>query len=591
MPETPIQTPPTQTNGRFSLDVDKIKKEIIDSQLWRSVFRGGVWKDTPRDRAGHIIGNVWLHLHPVKTRPRSIEWMYTWGLGGISFLLFLLLTGTGVLLMFYYRPTVDLAYRDMKDLEFAVMLGTFVRNLHRWSAQAMVVFVILHMVRVFLTGAYKKPREFNWGVGVQLLTLTLFLSFTGYLLPWDQLAIWAVTVGTNMAAATPFLGNEGPFSSLLGMRINNDVRFTLLGGTMVGENTLVRFYVMHCVAVPLIVGILLIVHFWRVRKDSFSAAPRDPNEEKVEVWPRLVTREYIAAGAFLVFMMAWSLLQNAPLEFIANPNVTPNPSKAPWYFVGLQELLVYFDPWIAGVLLPGLIIVGLTAIPYIDPSPKGIGYYSIKERPFANTMFLLGVAMWFILIYIGYACRGPNFMWYWPWQSWLMQKAPPPPTWSLFGPAAGTHPFSFKLAMQIMQGTLKALPQGTVPNLLPAWLGVPVIGAGFGAAVLGPKLIDKDVPTCKAMGGFIGLMALVAVGMRVAGLDWLQGFWLVFFSALYFYFGFLLPQKHIRKLDWVRYMVTMSLVVMMMGVLLKMGARLCFNIKYVLTLPDFNLNI
>ena len=334
-----------------ALDVEKIKKEIIDSQLWRSVFRGGVWKDTPRDRAAHIIGNVWLHLHPVKIRKRALEWTFTWGLGGISFALYLILTLTGVLLMFYYRPTIDLAYRDIKDLAFAITLGKFMRNAHRWAAQAMVLFVILHMVRVFLTGSYKKPREFNWGVGVLLLSLTLFLSFTGYLLPWDQLAIWAVTVGTNMAGATPVIGNEGPFGALVGARINNDIRFMLLGGTMVGENTLLRFYVMHCVAVPLVVGALLILHFWRIRKDTFSAAPYEPNEEKLEVWPHLVKREYIAAAATTLFIMIWSIWIDAPLEVLANPNVTSNPSKAPWYFVGLQGLLVYFDPWIAGVVI------------------------------------------------------------------------------------------------------------------------------------------------------------------------------------------------------------------------------------------------
>ena len=161
----------------------------------------------------------------------------------------------------------------MAAVEFAVTLGMFLRNAHRWAAQAMVVAVIAHMVRVFLTGAYKKPREFNWAIGVLLLTLTLFLSFTGYLLPWDQLAIWAVTVGTNMAGATPILGNEGPLGSLVGMRINNDVRFTLLGGTMVGENTLLRFYVMHCVAVPLVAATLMAIHFWRVRKDGGISGP------------------------------------------------------------------------------------------------------------------------------------------------------------------------------------------------------------------------------------------------------------------------------------------------------------------------------
>ncbi|MBI4057008.1 MAG: cytochrome b N-terminal domain-containing protein [Elusimicrobia bacterium] len=551
-----IVTPPVSPNGRKRLDFDQIKKTVIDSQIWRSIFRGGVWKDTPRDRAAHIIGNVWLHLHPVKVRKRAIEWTYTWGLGGISFMLFLILTLTGVLLMFYYRPTIDLAYRDMKDLEFAVTLGKLMRNAHRWSAQAMVVFVILHMMRVFLTAAYKKPREFNWGVGVLLLTFTLFLSFTGYLLPWDQLAIWAVTVGTNMAGASPFLGNEGPFGSLMGMRINNDIRFTLLGGTTVGENTLLRFYVLHCVAVPLLVGVLLILHFWRIRKDSFSAAPRDPNEEKVEVWPNLIVREYMAAAGCVLVILLWSVLQNAPLEVVANPNVTPNPSKAPWYFVGLQELLVYFDPWIAGVVIPTVIIIGLMAIPYLDEDPRGVGYYSIRERPFANTLFLLGIAMWFILIFIGYFCRGPNYQWYWPWESWLKVKAPPPPTWSL-----------------------------------PMWAGGLLLLAYFGLGLVAPKLIQKDINWKKAFlwcGAALTGFSLICL---FQGITWDRLPWLYFFGFAYFLFGFLVPQRYIRTLSWTRYIVTMSLVLMMMGVLLKMGLRLGFDIKYVFTLPQFSLNI
>jgi quinol-cytochrome oxidoreductase complex cytochrome b subunit len=137
----------------------------------------------------------------------------------------------------------------------------------------MVLSVIAHMVRVFLTGSYKPPREFNWVVGVILLVLTLFLSYTGYLLPWDQLAFWAVTVGTNLAGATPFIGHEGPFASLLGTKINNDIRFLLLGGTKVGQNALLRFYVLHCILLPLIAGLLMAVHFWRVRKDGRISGP------------------------------------------------------------------------------------------------------------------------------------------------------------------------------------------------------------------------------------------------------------------------------------------------------------------------------
>ncbi len=175
--------------------------------------------------------------------------------------------------MFYYRPTVEHAYGDMKDLESVVAFGLFIRNLHRWTAHGMVLTVIIHMFRVFLTGAYKPPREFNWVVGVMLLVLTLLLSYTGYLLPWDQLAFWAITVGTNMASATPLLGHEGPFASVLGAKINNDIRFLLLGGTEVGQNALLRFYVLHCVVLPLVAGLFMAIHFWRVRKDGGTSVP------------------------------------------------------------------------------------------------------------------------------------------------------------------------------------------------------------------------------------------------------------------------------------------------------------------------------
>ena len=156
--------------------------------------------------------------------------------------------------MFYYRPAVPQAYRDMKELEFVVTSGAFLRNLHRWSAHAMVLFVFLHMARVFFSGAYRPPREFNWVIGVLLLIVTLMLSYTGYLLPWDQLAYWAITVGTNMAQAAPLVGPR--------------FRFLLLGGNIIGENALVRFYVLHCVVLPLAGGLLIAVHFWRIRKDG-----------------------------------------------------------------------------------------------------------------------------------------------------------------------------------------------------------------------------------------------------------------------------------------------------------------------------------
>ncbi|MBL0350028.1 MAG: cytochrome bc complex cytochrome b subunit [Elusimicrobia bacterium] len=587
--------------------VNELKEKLINTQIWRSMFRGGTWKDTSRDRAQHILGNVWLHLHPARIRQRAVRFTYTWGLGGLSFGLFMILTITGILLMFYYRPAVELAYRDMKDLEFAVSMGLFLRNLHRWSAHTMVLLVILHMVRVFLTGAYKTPREFNWGVGVVLLVLTLFLSFTGYLLPWDQLAIWAVTVGTNMASATPFLGAEGPFSSLLGVNSANDARFALLGGTSVGANTLLRFYVMHCVAVPVVAGILMIVHFWRIRKDGFSAAPLagDPPEKKMEVWPNLVVREYLGAILMLIFLVGWSVLQNAPLEELANPTVTPNPSKAPWYFLGLQELLVYFDPWLAGVKLPGVIALGLIAIPYLDPDPKtGVGYYSIKERPFANTVFLFGVGLWFVLIAIGTFMRGPNWAWYWPWESWASHKPLPPPTWSLILVNLDDKMGQFFTS------------QKTAGLQISGWAGVgaALAAAGglfttyFGAGVVLPKLVNKDLPFKKSVG--IAVIVSIAIGVLaktthtfLSKYDFIgknmphfgvtEIFYIAFFLSIVIVMGFLLPQRYLRKspVSLLQYVVTMVLLLSMLGVVLKMGARLGFNIKYILSLPSLNLNI
>ncbi|MCC7139349.1 MAG: cytochrome b N-terminal domain-containing protein, partial [Planctomycetes bacterium] len=197
---------------------------------------------------------------------------------GLTFFLFLVEAVTGILLMFYYRPVAASAYMDIMALREDVPLG-IMREIHRWGAHAMVITVWLHMFRVFMTGSYKPPREFNWGIGVVLLVLTLLLSFTGYLLPWDQLAIWAVTVGTNMARAHPVIGHEGPAANLLvkdGVALvhsGDDIRYALLGGRFVGEQTLLRFYVLHCIAVPVMAMVLMAVHFWRVRKDGGISGP------------------------------------------------------------------------------------------------------------------------------------------------------------------------------------------------------------------------------------------------------------------------------------------------------------------------------
>src|ERR1700690_2435282 len=258
-------------------DWNETKRQITDSQAWQSIFRHG-YEDTPRNRILMVSGNVWLHLHPSKVQKHTVRLRFTWCMGGITFLLFLVTVITGVYLMFYYRPTAEYAYADMKYLEFDMPFGMLMRNMHRWSAHGMVIAVWLHMFRVFLTGSYKPPREFNWVVGVILLVLTLLLSFTGYLLPWDQLSIWAVTVGSNMARATPLLGHGGPFHEVLGVNPVYDARAFIFGGAEIGPHTLLRFYILHCIFFPLIASVFMAVHFWRIRRDGMSG----PLEARVE---------------------------------------------------------------------------------------------------------------------------------------------------------------------------------------------------------------------------------------------------------------------------------------------------------------------
>ena len=252
-------------------DVQAFKKPT-KTDLFKSMFRVK-HDETPRSRALGVLSNVFLHLHPAKVNRDAVAYNYTWGMGGITFYLFVVLTFTGALLMFYYHPSKIVAFRDILYLEHDVPFGKLLRNMHRWAAHLMIITVWLHMFRVYLTGSYKKPREFNWLVGVILLVLTLLLSFTGYLLPDDQLGFWAVTVGTSMARATPLLGHEGPWGAQLGMTAFNDVRFALLGGSIVDSNALLRAYIWHCIAIPIIASTFMVVHFWRVRKDGGISGP------------------------------------------------------------------------------------------------------------------------------------------------------------------------------------------------------------------------------------------------------------------------------------------------------------------------------
>src|SRR5512146_1637334 len=237
------------------------------SRVWYSIFRSG--PPASRLHSSYVVfQNVFLHLFSVKARKRVMGFSATWYLGALTFGTFLILVITGVLLMLYYHPSVPQAYNDMKDLQFVVSSGVFLRNLHRWSAHAMVFLVFAHMFKVFYRGAYRPPREFNWVIGVILLLTTLLLSYTGYLLPWDQLAFWAVTVGSNIASAVPVIGRH--------------IRFLMLGGNQVNANALLRFYVLHCMILPMTIILFIAIHFWRIRKDGGLYAPEEHGGREVQ---------------------------------------------------------------------------------------------------------------------------------------------------------------------------------------------------------------------------------------------------------------------------------------------------------------------
>jgi quinol-cytochrome oxidoreductase complex cytochrome b subunit len=397
------------TNERKSA-LRKFAGNLISApaQIWRAAFRTGA-PITDRTRSEFVFNNVFLHIHAVRTHRWSLRWTTTMGLGIAAASAFLITVITGILLMFYYKPYPDVAYESVKDIHFVVPTGRFIRNLHRWAANIMVVTVILHMARAFYTASYRKPREFNWLVGLGLFVTTLGLSFTGYLLPWDQLAYWAITIGANIAQSprevTDALGITEYFD-LGGLQ-----RQLLLGSDVVGEEALIRFYLLHVMILPLLLSALLAVHIWRIRKDGGLSRPADVDERlgprspdvypvfdevpaktyhlaaivrgrteavgrgpenTVPSMPHLFYAELAALMITIFICLALALTSNAPLKELADPTVPENPAKAPWYFLGLQELVSY-SAFMGGVGLPAIVLLGLGLIPFLDREAAGTG--------------------------------------------------------------------------------------------------------------------------------------------------------------------------------------------------------------------------
>lgn len=355
------------------------------STLWekfKGIFEPGESTVDDRGRMRMVVDNLVLHLHPTKVPVRTLSWTYTWGLGGLSALLLMLLVITGVFLQMNYTPSPSQAYYDILALRTNTWYGDLLRNVHHWSGNLLVVVSVLHLLRVFFTGGHRRPRSTNWIVGIIMLLLLLGANFTGYLLPWDQLAFWAITVGTSILTYIPLVGE---FLSRL-----------ILGGPEVGAATLLNFYALHISFIPISIVMLMSLHFWRVRKDGGLTMPRrvdeteTPKVERVTTIPYLVRRELVFAAVWVAVIFLWSMLVPAPLEGIANPEVSPNPAKAPWYFLGVQELLLHFHPLVGAVIIPGIALSALFFLPFFDISAESVGVYFRSRRGRALSLLAVG---------------------------------------------------------------------------------------------------------------------------------------------------------------------------------------------------------
>ena len=402
------------------------------------------------------------HLHPLQVSARSLRPLTTLGLGLTALTLFLALCLTGVLLMIYYVPTTRDALASTQDIQHAVAFGAFVRALHRWAGHGMVAVVVLHLVRVWATGAYVR-RELNWLLGLALLVMTLALAFTGYLLPWDQLSFWAVSVSANLMDHVPWFGDG--------------LKRLLLGGDSVGQAALSRFYMLHVAGLPALMIAVLVYHLWRVRKDGGLAVPAGAPVERRPAWPHLVLREAILILLVLAAFSLLSLYLDAPLGGVADPHNPSNPEKTPWYFLWLQEMVSY-SAVVGGFVFPGVLLLGLLALPWLEREELDVGRWfgpragriavivsavlSVAALAVFVTLYLSGganakVSNWLnpatgmivlsALVFLaagtlsrstrvaflaglavlavavlGFTllgvCRGPNWILYWPWEEW-----------------------------------------------------------------------------------------------------------------------------------------------------------------------------
>ena len=336
------------------------------------------------------ISGFIFHLHPRKVAAETIRFTLSFGLGGMAATLFLVLAVTGVLQLLSYSSDSTAAYQSIILMYAGSSLAGFVRNVHHWAGNLLVIVALLHLLRVYLTGALGQGRRLNWLIGCTLFLLVLLANFTGYLLPWDQLAFWAVTIFTNMVTYVPLIGD--PLGELL------------RGSGEVGPATLANFFAIHVGLIPPLLIILLIYHFWLIRKAGGLVRSRkaEANAPMVPTVPTLISREAAVGFGLCALLFLFSALVDAPLDDIANPGQSPNPAKAAWYFMGLQELLLHLHPVFAICIVPLLMLLLLAMLPFLRQAAlePGIWCGGSRGRWTAASSFLvglLGVVIWVIV--------------------------------------------------------------------------------------------------------------------------------------------------------------------------------------------------
>ncbi len=368
----------------------------LSIQELRALLRGDPPTEKPNPRYKVHVTSFLFHIRPKFYKQASTIFTHTWRLGFFTVFFFAIELITGLILMIYYTPSPDEAYSSILNLMSNVPFGKLLRDLHRLGAEGMVIFTILHMLRTFLTGSYKKERSFTWLTGVVLLLVVLVLSFSGYLLPWDQLAYWAVTIGTSMAEAAPLFGNE--------------VNLLLRGAPDIGAGGLLRFYLLHVILLPLVAILMLSIHYYKVAREHGISLPAKYEENelpkevqkeanrRIDFLPDLLAHEmFLTSLGIFALVLLTAFFYHAPLEHIANPQQTPLDTKAPWYFWWLQGMLKLGDKTLMGIILPTIIFGLLFAVPYIDRNP----HRQAHKRPIAIAVGLLATIAVVVLSYMG----------------------------------------------------------------------------------------------------------------------------------------------------------------------------------------------